>query len=84
MAIYIADIRCETAMRTLVDIPERDVKALDELSRRRRVSRAGVIRAAIGDYLARHRGPDREEAFGLWEADGEDGLEYERRLRSEW
>jgi len=71
-------------MRTLVDIPEHDVQALDELSRRRRVSRAGVIRAAIGDYLARHRCPDGEDAFGLWGKGGEDGLEIERRLRSEW
>jgi metal-responsive CopG/Arc/MetJ family transcriptional regulator len=71
-------------MRTLVDIPEDDVRALDELSRRRRVSRASVIRAAIGDFLARHRRPDEEDAFGLWGESAIDGLEYERRLRSEW
>jgi metal-responsive CopG/Arc/MetJ family transcriptional regulator len=71
-------------MRTLVDIPEQDVRALDELSRRRRVSRARVIRAAIGDYLARHKGRDGEDAFGLWGKGAVDGLEYERRLRSEW
>jgi metal-responsive CopG/Arc/MetJ family transcriptional regulator len=71
-------------MRTLVDIPEGDVRALDDLSRRRRVSRARVIRAAIGDYLARHRRQDEEDAFGLWGKSAVDGLEYERRLRSEW
>jgi len=71
-------------MRTLVDIPDDDVRALDDLSRRRHVSRARVIRAAICDYLARHRVRDGEDAFGLWGNVGGDGLEYERRLRSEW
>jgi len=71
-------------MRTLVDIPEQDVKALDELGRRRRVSRSKVIREAVRDYLGRHEDKDLGTFLGLW-GDGEiDGLEYQRRIRSEW
>jgi metal-responsive CopG/Arc/MetJ family transcriptional regulator len=71
-------------MRTLVDIPEGDLKALDEISERRRTSRAGVIRHAIRDYLVKNRRGSLEEAFGLWRDKNVDGVEYQRRLRSEW
>ena len=71
-------------MRTLVDIPEYDLNALDDLSRHRRLSRAEVIRAAIREYLVRHRGADCDDAFGLWARGAEDGPEFELRLRSEW
>jgi predicted transcriptional regulator len=71
-------------MRTLVDIPDSDILALDELASRRREARAKVIRAAIGEYLARHRVTESTRAFGLWATCAEDGVEYQRRLRAEW
>ncbi len=72
-------------MRVLVDIPEQHLKALDELGRHRRVSRARVIREAVGEYLQRRPSPSyREAAFGLWPVDGEDGVQAQRRLREEW
>ena len=71
-------------MRTLVDIPENDVAALDELRRGRHVSRSAVIREAVRDYLGRHLRPDDDVGFGLWDEKVIDGVEYQRRLRSEW
>lgn len=71
-------------MRTLVDIPEHDVAALDELRRDRRVSRSAVIREAVRDYLGRNLKPDADVGFGLWREQIIDGVEYQRRLRSEW
>ena len=71
-------------MRTLVDIPEADIHALDELSRGRGVSRAAVIRKAIEDYLTRHLAGGLDDAFGLWSDRPVDGLAYERELRGEW
>ncbi len=70
-------------MRTLVDLPDEDLEGLTQLGRRRGVSRAKIIRQAVRDYLQRHTGASDDEAFGLWGA-GEDGLEYQQRLRSEW
>jgi predicted transcriptional regulator len=70
-------------MRTLVDIPSDDVKALDAAAERAQKPRAALIREAISDYLARHAVDASEEAFGLW--DGKvDGLAYQRKMRSEW
>jgi metal-responsive CopG/Arc/MetJ family transcriptional regulator len=71
-------------MRTLVDIPGPDLDALDRLGRRRGVSRAKVIRQAIRDYLARSGQDEGASAFGAWKDRGEDGLDYQRRIRAEW
>ena len=79
-----ADIRWGASLRTLVDIPELDVGALDELSRGRGPSRAAVIRTAIEDYLARHLAGHLEDAFGLWADRPVDGLAHKREPRGEW
>ncbi len=71
-------------MRTLVDLPEPDVQALDEIGRRRRVSRAKVIRQAVGEYLARNAVGEIDAGFGLWRDQAVDGLEFQRKAREEW
>lgn len=71
-------------MRILVDASDAQVAALDDLARRQKRPRAAVIRAAIDDYVARRKQDRIKEGFGLWGKDGEDGLAYQERLRSEW
>ena len=71
-------------MRTIVDLPDDDVKRLAALGKRGRVSRAELVRRAVREYLSRHAPPETDEAFGLWKDRGEDGLAYQRRLRDEW
>jgi len=71
-------------MRILVDANETQVAALDELAKREKRPRAVVIRAAIDDYVARNKRDRINDGFGLWGKDGEDGLAYQERLRSEW
>lgn len=71
-------------MRTIIELPDEQVRQLADVCRRENVSRAEVIRRAIASYLdARHVG-DREDAFGIWRDRNVDGLRYERRLRREW
>jgi metal-responsive CopG/Arc/MetJ family transcriptional regulator len=71
-------------MRTLVDIPDHDIAALDELGAARGASRAKVIREAVREYLDKNTGADLDSAFGLWEDAPVDGLAYQDRLRAEW
>ncbi len=74
--------RYDIGMRTLVDLPEKDIRALDARARIEQVSRAELVRRAVAGFLERqHRLP--EEAFGAW-GSAEDGLRYQRRLRDEW
>jgi metal-responsive CopG/Arc/MetJ family transcriptional regulator len=71
-------------MRTLVDIGDAEVRALDELSKEDRRSRAALIREAIDDYLAKRRGKRGGDAFGLWGKRKIDGLAYQEKVRGEW
>ncbi len=71
-------------MRTLVDIGDSQIEALDELSRRSKRSRAALIRDAVNDYLAKHQRRRQTDAFGLWGDRKLDGLTYQDKMRSEW
>jgi len=71
-------------MRTIVDLPEEELRALKAAAKRDEVSQAEAIRRAIRAYLAARPAPDRESpAFGLW-ADRQEGVAYQRALRDEW
>lgn len=71
-------------MRTIVSLPEDQLRALAELCRREGISRAQAIRLAVERYTQEELRRSQEDAFGLWRGRGVDGLEYERRLREEW
>jgi metal-responsive CopG/Arc/MetJ family transcriptional regulator len=73
-----------TQMRTLVDLGETQMRSLDELSKKEKRSRAALIRQAIDDFLARRRGDQDGEAFGLWGKRKVDGLAYQEKARREW
>jgi metal-responsive CopG/Arc/MetJ family transcriptional regulator len=70
-------------MRTLVDLPETDLKQLNELSRARKTSRTQLIRLAVTGFLTQNRA-GVEDSFGLWKDRGEDGVAYQERMRGEW
>jgi len=69
-------------MRTLVDIPERQITALASICTNQRLSRAEAIRQAIALYIE-HNKPARDKAFGLWSKEQRDGLVYQDQVRSE-
>jgi metal-responsive CopG/Arc/MetJ family transcriptional regulator len=71
-------------MRTLVDLGDAQLQALDELAKLEKRSRAALIRQAIDDYLAKRRSKKEGDAFGLWGKRKVDGLAYQEKVRSEW
>ena len=71
-------------MRTLVDLTDHQVEALDALSKAERRSRAALIRQAIDHYLAGRRSKQEGDAFGLWGKRKVDGLTYQMKVRSDW
>lgn len=70
-------------MRTIIDITDDQVKALDEISELEGTSRAALIRQAIDRMLVEdaRRGEAAQAAFGLWSYAKKDGLEIEAGLR---
>ncbi|WP_291850601.1 CopG family transcriptional regulator [Bradyrhizobium sp.] len=71
-------------MRTLVDLGDSQIQALDELSKKEKRSRASLIRQAIDDYLGKRRDSQAGDAFGLWGKRKMDGLAYQEKVRGEW
>jgi hypothetical protein len=71
-------------MRILVDVPTPDLQLLDEVIKRRTISRAEFIRQAIATSLTPYRRKMNHAAFGAWSDTAEDGLAYQDRIRGEW
>lgn len=71
-------------MRTIIDLPERNIAALEKICVKEGISRAEAIRRAVEAYLSSRRTGDEDDIFGMWRDRDIDGLEYQRRIRSEW
>ncbi len=71
-------------MKTLIDIPDIQLKALAQIGEKRKLSRAAVIREAIETYLSGRKQAPIDDAFGIWGNKDFDSLEYQRKLRDEW
>jgi hypothetical protein len=76
-------------MRTIVDIPKEQIKALDTYAKSKGISRAAVVREAVATYL-----PEKKKKKIDWRKHpafssekmpkGFDSVEYVRKLRAEW
>ncbi len=76
----------DDTMRTIVDLPEDQLAALDAWRLAHGVSRAEAVRRAVAKLLdddgARRAAVDA--AWGIWRGRFEDGLLAQQRLRDEW
>jgi metal-responsive CopG/Arc/MetJ family transcriptional regulator len=70
-------------MRTIIDLPDKQVAALGEFCARENVSRAEAIRRAVDSLLATQRSHQRDAAFGAWSPRG-DSRSAVDALRNEW
>jgi metal-responsive CopG/Arc/MetJ family transcriptional regulator len=70
-------------MRTIIDLPQEQLQQLAELCRRHALSPAEAVRRAIAMFLA-EESQTQEDAFGLWEGRGAEGVGYQQLQRDEW
>jgi hypothetical protein len=75
--------------RILADLPDEDIKWLDQLAAEQGKSRAAVLREAVSAYRPEPSGSDAswiDQGFGLWARHGIeiDPQEYDRKRRAEW
>jgi len=72
-------------MRTLIDLPEDDMKWLDRKAAEEGKSRAALVREAVSTYRAEEAKSGIEKYFGIWKDRTEigDAVEWQRRLRAE-
>ena len=71
-------------MRTIVDLPDKQIEALKRMSETAHSSRAELVRRAIDEYLARHLPAQNDGAFGLWKKRHIDGVTFQENARDEW
>ncbi len=75
-------------MRTLIDLPEDDMKWLDRKAAEEGKSRAALVREAVSTYRAQVKpAGDKgwlDQAFGIWKdrTDIGDAVEWQRRERA--
>lgn len=70
-------------MRTLVDIPDRQIEELIRISKAEKISSDELIRQAVAAFIEMKK-PDTIAAFGLWKEHQVDSLTYQEQQRSEW
>jgi Ribbon-helix-helix protein, copG family len=75
--------------RILADLPDQDIKWLDQRAADQGKSRASVLRDAVSSYKAQPSAGDPswiDKGFGLWARHGvtHDPHEYDRKRRAEW
>lgn len=72
--------------RILADLPDDDLKWLDQLAAEQGKSRAAILREAVQAYRSETPKDWLEAGFGLWARHGisMDPHEYDRQRRAEW
>ncbi len=68
--------------RIVIDLPEEDLRQLDNLAAVRHLSREELIRQALSGYLADNRTGSNNNAFGLWANSNTEGILYESQVRN--
>jgi hypothetical protein len=75
-------------VRTIVDLPDEQIRALDAYSKKYGISRAEAVRRAVASFLPKRRQRRldfrNDPAFGSWKNRDVDSVEYQRKLRAEW
>jgi predicted transcriptional regulator len=72
--------------RILADLPDEDIKWLDQVATEQGKSRAAVLRDAVAAYRPKASHDWIEEGFGAWKDrdDIGDAVEWQRRERAAW
>lgn len=70
------------SMRTLVDLPEEQIKGLDQIATGEGISRAEAIRRAVANYLGAKSKP-KKSVFGILKGREVDGIKLQRELRED-
>ena len=73
-------------MRTIVNIPESQLKILNKLAAERKISRSELIRQALAEYSENRKKElfQYKSAFGSWKKKNLDSIDYQKKIREEW
>jgi metal-responsive CopG/Arc/MetJ family transcriptional regulator len=69
--------------RTIIDIPDAQLRDVDQLCRLLKISRAEAVRRGLHEFIAQNQSV-RTEGFGLWKNDVPHPAKLLERLRGRW
>jgi hypothetical protein len=70
-------------MKTLIDIPNNQIKSLAMICDEFNISRSEAIRRGIDLFITKNN-KKNIDVFGVWKNKNIDGLKYQNNLRNEW
>jgi len=71
-------------MRTIVDLPDEQLRALARLCEEQKISRAEAVRRAVDHLITETAKKRKDVGFGIWRHKRLDGRKYIEKIRSEW
>jgi len=72
-------------MRTIVTIPDNQIKEIESLCHEQHISRSELIRLSLSAYISSHKAlRNNDTAFGILKGNSVDAIEHQDKLRSEW
>ena len=71
-------------MRTIIEVPEEQLRDLSYICDEENISRAEAIRRAIALYLKAAVTIKNDAAFGIWKGKAVDSIEYQEKMWGEW
>lgn len=76
----------DDGVRTIIELPDEQLRALDAWRYTRGLSRAEAVRRAVANLLEDQTQVQAavDAAFGIWSHRALDGLAEQERLRAEW
>lgn len=73
-----------TSVRTIIDIPDKQLDALSDFCRKEGISRAEAVRQAVNRFLTESAPPPKDLGFGAWKHKRINSRKFVDKLRSEW
>ena len=69
--------------RTIVDIPDEQLREIDRVCRTLKISRAEAVRRGLATFLAQHQAVE-ENGYGLWRDAGTGAKGLAQSIRTKW
>jgi len=73
-----------TSMRTIVDLPDEQLRALARLCEKLEISRAEAVRRAVDRLIKESKSDQKDVGFGIWKHKKIESRKFVERLRKEW
>lgn len=69
--------------RTIIDIPDEQLREVDRICHALKISRAEAVRRGLAEFVRQNQ-TVQEDGFGLWRGGSVEARQVLERLRTQW